>query len=474
MRLSSLQRKCISLVLFLFAVLAPEVSLLAWTDHPLITYPVLAAMPEVRDAPPIPVETLDAFLMAEEKGLAEFLAEEEAWARKNLPRYAPRPDSLAFTATGTADDVRLRFYHAIRINPRTVSLLYLQLFPGADNEGKSPLLPRGISFLTDTTGLKNSVFVGLKAGETVSPLAVAVTATNEPDLGVDIGLFEDNETDFGKLYGFGIQPFGNPHLKYGSQAPFQMGFYHEPQIIYTLAGFLQKTYPEYRIHLYKSLAAFAFRTGHPYWGWRFTGCGLHYLADLAEPYHATVLPGVSTVETLWINTLDMLGVHGPKNDAVQLVSNRHLALEKFLQLILQKAYHEENGDNPILAALSSAGPVLPYSDATPRDVIAKIAHDKAAETDRILVEAMPPKFVSDPHFELGTSEEREQIVDKIRAEKGQSAIDRLTLLIRDLLIPFAQYGPSYVHSILNEAKNPNVADRTGAEEIVYDAGRRKN
>ena len=125
-----------------------------------------------------------------------------------------------------------------------------------------------------------------------------------------------------------------------------MGFYHESGIMYTLAGFLKKTYPEYRIHLYKKLAQLAFQTGHPYWGWRFTGWGLHYLADLTQPYHATILPGVSTSYAIWINTVDMIGIHGPKAHAVQLVSNRHTALEKFVQIVMRRAYRKKKRTIP--------------------------------------------------------------------------------------------------------------------------------
>ena len=46
----------------------------------------------------------------------------------------------------------------------------------------------------------------------------------------------------------------------------------------------------------------------------------------------------------------------------------------------------------------------------------------------------------------------EQIVEKIRAEKGQVAIDNLVMLCRDLLKPFATYAHSYVQKILQEAK----------------------
>ncbi len=182
------------------------------------------------------------------------------------------------------------------------------------------------------------------------------------------------------------------------------------------------------------------------------GWGLHYMADLAQPYHATALPRVSTSYAIWINTIDKIGIHSPKDNAIQLVSNRHLALEKVLQIILQKAYRDKETNNQIMAALQSTEKIPPYEDAFPRAVVSKLAHDKAEETDEALEKNMPEKFVSDPQFKLGNNPEREQIVEKIRAEKGQLAIDNLVMLGRDLLKPFATYGHSYVQKILQEAK----------------------
>jgi hypothetical protein len=182
------------------------------------------------------------------------------------------------------------------------------------------------------------------------------------------------------------------------------------------------------------------------------GWGLHYLADLAQPYHATALPGVSTSYAIWINTIDMIGIHSPKANAIQFVSNRHLALEKFLQITLQQAYRDKETNNPILAALQSTEKIPPYEDTFPSAVVSKLTHDKAEETDEALEKNMPEKFVFDPNFELGDSPEREQIVEKVRAEKGQVTIDNLVMLCRDLLKPFAIYGHSYVQKILQEAK----------------------
>ena len=448
-----LKKKWIVSLLFIIVFTFSAVNLQAWTEHPLVTYPVMTTLTEVHDAQPIKVESIDSFLIQEGKKLEQLLAQEEEWARKNLKSYAPLPDSLVFTVTGKSEDIRLRFCQAIRINPRVTFPLHLQLIPGQDKAGRNTISPKNLTFLRDVSDWDRTVFVQLKEGELVRPLDVVVSASDEPDLlGLDIGLFADNGTNWGEKYGFGEQPFGNPHLEFGSQAPFHMGFYHESGIMYAFASFLKKAYPEYRIHLYKKLAILAFQTGHPYWGWRFMGWGLHYMADLTQPYHATVLPGVSSSYAIWINIIDMIDIHSPKANAIQLVSNRHLALEKFLQIIIQKAYRNKETNNPILAALQSTGKIPPYEDTFPRAVVSKLAHDKAKETDEALGKNMPEQFVFDPNFELGDSPEREQIVEKIRAEKGQVAIDNLVMLCRDLLKPFATYGHSYVQKILQEAK----------------------
>ncbi|MCX5851160.1 MAG: hypothetical protein NT072_03760 [Deltaproteobacteria bacterium] len=439
----------IAIVLFQSQIFSPR-NVYAWTEQPLISYRILQVIPEVRNAEPVVVEDLDSFLIAEEKNLADLLAQEEKWARQNLSYYKPLPDVLAFQPTGYRSDVRQRFCHAIRVNPDFYFSLYLQLVPGEDAGGRTAITPREITFLKDTSDWKNTKFAELIAGESVSSLDVVVTATEEPDFGLDVGLYEDNGTDFGKVYGFGTQPFGNPNLEYGTQAPFHMGYYHEAGIINTFAEFITQTYPEYRIHLYQSLSRFAFETGHNYWGWRFMGMGLQYVIDLNQPYHVSLLPGVSVVKMIWMSMLDMVGISGPKADAIQLVSNRHTALEKFQQLILYRAYQDEVNDSPIFVVLRTIGECPPWNDRMPRDVITVESCARARETDRLLEETMPERFVSDPSFELGTSPERDDIILRIQEKGGQQAIDRLTAQVRDLLKPLPSYTCSYVRSIRNK------------------------
>ena len=57
---------------------------------------------------------------------------------------------------------------------------------------------------------KLNTFVALREGDLVSVVDVVASATDEPDYGLDIGLWADNGTPHGAVHGFGKQPFGNP------------------------------------------------------------------------------------------------------------------------------------------------------------------------------------------------------------------------------------------------------------------------
>jgi len=434
-------------IVFVALCLLLPMQTLAWTEHPLISYQMLAPLPEVRDARPAQVEALDAFLKAEEKALADVLAKEDAWAKENLAWYQPLPQALAFQATGNPKDIRQRFCQAIRINPQARFALYLALLPGMDSRGMTLIAPERLTVLKDTTDWKDRRFVMLRTGERVAPLMVVTTATDEPDFGLDIGLYEDNDTAFGKIYGLGKQPFGNPHLEYGSQAPFHMGFYHEAWIVNALAGFVKKTYPEYRIHLYQTLSQLAFQTGHYYWGWRFLGIGLHYIMDLTMPYHTTLMPDAGVLSMLWINTLSMVGIKGPYRHAVQLLSNRHTALEKLQQALLEQAYLKKNARYPVFMTLRAQGECPVWTDHTPRDVISAQSNALADKTDRAVAKIVPQRLVSDPTFELSKSPELQEIVALTREKGGEKAIEEMTALLKELLAPLPAYACSYVRSV---------------------------
>lgn len=448
--MASLRRQRISLFVLLLAVLSMEDPPLvhSWTEHPLISYQVLVSLPEVREAGPVRVEPLESFLLEEEEGVRATLAEVEVWAKRNLAHYQPLPSALALESRQDFGDITQRFCHAIRINPSFRFPLYLQLIPGITAEG-TPVSVNDISPLRDTSDWEGTRFVQLQLGDVIPAVLVITTATDEPDLGgLDVGLYEDNGTSHGRLYGWGRQPFGNPNIEYGSQAPFHMGFYHETWLVNTLGGFIKKTYPEYRIYLYHRLARLAFATGHEYWGWRFLGIGLHYVMDLTQPYHTTLMPGDGILKMLSATIVALLGIETPKKAVIQILSNRHTALEKLLQQLLEEAYVKQDFGNPIFYALRTSGQCAPWNDRMPRDVISAYSNARAAVVDKTLQETLPERFVKDPTVEIATVQELKQILALTRKKAGQVGIAKIEALIAELLAPLPSYACSYVRSAI--------------------------
>ncbi len=435
-------------ILLVFSLVVKISSLaVAWSEHPLLTYPVLSSIGSLKSSSHISVISLTTFLIENEEALEKLLNKNEEWLRANLPYYAPLPDDLVFKATGNKDDIVQRFLYAIRLNPNVKLMLYLHLLPNEEVGAGVLLEPKQLTTLNDVSSMLLSNYVGLQEGDSVSPLRVLCTANDEPDYGFDLGLFEDNATTWGAKYGFGIQPFGDPNLEYGSQAPFHMGFYHEPKIVFFFGPFLKKTMPEYRIHLFKALSEFAFESGNPYWGYRFMGWGMHYLGDLSMPYHAAPLPGVSALRMIWINLKAMLGFPKSKDNAVQIVSNRHSVLEQFQWQQLRNAYAAGNMDHPMIKALKNPIDYIEYSSDFPRNVVAKESVKRAKKVDKSLKRWMPARLVSDPKFETPGSPELERLIELAKQEKGEQAVDNMTDMLASILQSYSMHIQSYYYSI---------------------------
>ncbi len=425
---------------------------LAWSNHALVTAPALQALPELAQRAPVQVEPLEAFLSAQAAHLEKLLDEQERWARAQVPSYPPRPEALRFVAAGAADgaELRRRFVAAVRIAPDARLALFLQRPPGAATaDGRAPLPASAVTTLPRDEAVAAASFVALREGERVAPLAVLSSAADEPDYGLDIGLWTDNGTEHGRAYGFGLQPFGNPALDFGSQAPLHMGFFHESPIVYAAAGFLKRTYPEYRIHLWKALAQHALRTGHDYWGWRFAGWALHYLQDLTQPYHARVLPDVGTVRMLWINALHMAGWPDARNRAVTLVSNRHLAFENFQRTALLAGHDDRTRAAALFDALAGVGAASdpPYDDDTARAVVSLRAAAAADALDRTIAASLPARYVSDPAFDFGASA---RDADLFASLSGADAAERDALMqaLAPRLADLGAHSRAFVRSLL--------------------------
>lgn len=419
----------------------------AWTNHTLVSHELVSSMPYFKSAKPVKVESLASFLMANEQAIADLLEKDEVWMSQNLWHYNPRPQALAFNVTGNKGDVIQRFTRAIRINPNTRFALYIQGMPGSLQQGET-LSPALVSVFKDHGHLNSVPVQALTQGQLVSPIDVVVSANDEPDHGHDIGLFTDSGTDYGLEYGFGKQPFGNPNLEYGTQAPFHMGFFHEPSILYALGGFLKETYPQMRVHQFKRLAELAFEKGHDYWGYRFMGWGLHYIGDFSNPYHATPVPGNSALSTIWLGILGILGFETPQKEAVQLVSNRHTVLEDFQNAVMSRAYTEQNHQHVTVRSLVVNDPVMAYSEDAMIHVFAKTSYEKADHIDEILEQSFPYDYVQNPNVEYSELGALPTIEQTVHDHAGQQGYDQLVGSVSDLLGDFSKHGASYIEGIL--------------------------
>lgn len=422
----------------------------AWSNHALGTWQALASMPEVANAGPVAVESLDAFLIAEGSALERLMAEEEIWARHHVQHYPARPDALAFRTGGGAAELRRRFLAALRINPASRLTLFMQVRPGTVIADADAMPRREVTTVGQHDDHNRAAFRRLREGEMVAALDVVATASDEPDFGLDIGIWEDNGTAYGREYGFGKQPFGNPALEFSSQAPMHMGFFHEPWIVYKAAPFLLRTYPEYRIHLYQSLAQFALRTGHRYWGWRFAGWALHYVQDLTQPYHARVVPGVGTTTLLWANSLALLGFTTQKEHAITLVSNRHQALENYQVHRMRNAYiRKDDGDALLRAARNTDDDKQypSYTDDAVRGSVTKQSHAAADATDAALERSFPSRYISDPDYVM-TASGSDVDLHALLSDGSADARNEMTTLVAGLMTHFGAHSRLFIRALV--------------------------
>ncbi len=374
----------------------------AWSGHTLCSWQALAPLTELQGVQ-APAETLEQFVSATAPRLEVLLREHETWARQNLADYPARPDELAFKAAAAGMAVP-RFLQALRLNGDSRLKLFVQLRPGQARADQLRMPWVDISALRSGSAARENTFVQLEPGDTVAALDVLATASSEPDYGLDIGLFTDNGTAQGARYGFGKQPYGSPAVDYSSQAPFHMGFFHEAGIVNLVAPFIRRGHPESRIALFSALAREAFASGHAYWGWRFTGWALHYVQDLTQPYHARALPGVGAARMLWIYALAMAGRPGARDDAITLVTNRHIVLEGYQFARMSRAYERGDLNDALLAALRDASLDRGHWLYAGSDARTRVSAEAAANADTLdaqLARSFPARLVADAAQPLG-------------------------------------------------------------------------
>ncbi|NCN10603.1 MAG: phospholipase [Leptospira sp.] len=436
------QKVALSLIVFLTF----QTILYAWGEHSLGTYPSLRADQNLLNEKKVKIESLEAFLIAEEDSLAAFLEDKDKTYSTQFASYPLLPNELKFKKGFGKAELKTKFLMALRINPNFKTLSYVQTLPNEKYPNCKKLLPQKITVFKDNSFWDGVNFCSLSNGQMVHPIDVIATASDEPDYGIDIGLFEDNGSEYGKIYGFGQQSYGNPALEFSSQTPFHIGYYYENFVMFGLAGYLKKNYPHFRAQQFLDLSKFAFSKGHDYWGYRFLGWGLHYVQDLTQPYHSTVSPNASTLGLMWVNLKSGLGFETSMNQTITLLSNRHLVIEDIQRHSLVDINLNKETSHPFILAFKNVrnDTTYPKFDSSyVVSVVAKESNSKAKILDQAIVDSIPEKFVDDPNYSYDSHNGNENIYTYLLREDPKS-FDQLSPSLIDLFQSFGSHTRNFV------------------------------
>jgi hypothetical protein len=162
-----------------------------------------------------------------------------------------------------------------------------------------------------------------------------------------------------------------------------------------------------------------------------------------------VSPGNASIKLIGINLMAMAGFPKAKDQMIVLLSNRHLALEKYQNQMLYNAAQsrQETAIEKSLRSSDTDGTYAAWSDLYPRDVVSLQSYALGTRLTDILVETLPAGYVSDPGFDFGV---KESGID-LEAELGkQNSAKRMKLdaVVTELLGNFGAHSRNLVRGVL--------------------------
>jgi hypothetical protein len=415
--------------------------------HAPASYRALEVMPEVADAGNVTVESLDSFLRLQEKTLEALLASQEAWAVATLEYYPQSPAELAFVARPkrTEEARRAAFLRALRISPNTKFALFYEPDPHSTNGA----LPSGATLNAAQVGSVTAAgslagpekkFLALRPGDRISPLEVLASATDEPGYGMDAYLWDDSPTNRALQYGFGPQPFGNPGSATDAQAPFQMGFFHEDALLYSVAPWARRSMVQARYYQFSTLASLALRSGHNYWGWRFAGLALYYLQNLTNPYFARLAPGESSVALLGYHTLARLGMPAMRLERIRAIANQRVALTGVQAVLVSSS-------KTALQAQDQDANYPEWSSAYLRDTVSAQAAQLADAAHQVLLDNLPAEWLVRPAIDLQLQDANMRLLPELlKQDDGRRA--RLQILNDEIMRNFGAHSRNALRAIV--------------------------
>jgi hypothetical protein len=182
---------------------------------------------------------------------------------------------------------------------------------------------------------------------------------------------------------------------------------------------------------------------------------LHYLQDLTQPYHASLSPGNGTAKLIGINLLAMAGLPRLKDEMIVLLSNRHLALEKYQNQLLYNAAlaRQPTAVEQALRQTDRDASYPAWNDVYTRDVVSRQSHAMGSQLTDVLVSAMPAGYVSDPKFDFGVKEAGIDLAGELGRQGSSTSAQRAKLdaMVAELLGNFGAHSRNLVRGVLKGA-----------------------
>jgi hypothetical protein len=352
-----------------------------WNTHALLTYHSLIGIADEALHRRIPVASLESFLFIAAPRLEDlFRRYWKLFLNRELIGVSHRELERALDNQG--------FLLASGLHP-DYQISYVRLVGNPDALG-------GSHYNTSRLGPPRKEYQDVKCddGDAMSVLEILCTYSDEPDWGMDQGLFSI------PTYNYGSPPLGQSKGEI-SQSFFHTNFLHENIVLLKLFPQIRVNFMEHRIRLFAALSKLAFDVKVDYWGWRFLAWAMHYLQDITQPYHARVCP--LPIRFVLALLLKEMSLQDAVRKNMSIVVNHHNVYEKFVHYVLNKS-HEPISADCLLQALATGkktfsgcvASVLYEASATPAQL--------APQVDMALRRAIASPHLDDPGYGLDSGD----------------------------------------------------------------------
>lgn len=230
----------------------------------------------------------------------------------------------------------------------------------------------------------------------LSILDILSTYSDEPDWGMDQELF--NEDQYPELWKKEYSMMGG-RSGLSSQA-FRHMYWRELYWKHPLQSFklpLQKINSPtgeapLRAEIFMKLAKLAFAKNMDYWGWRFTANSLHYIEDVAQPFHSSQVPSKLMINMVLSQCLTSYGCDNFVGRMTNIISYYHFAYEDSMSLLFRKNKNEPLSMKPNPIQSLNMNHSMSYENLSPERItvlMSELSNNFSAKAGRSSISFFP-------------------------------------------------------------------------------------